>query len=613
MKINFSILIPFVVFALLLSCAHPGNPGGGPKDRVAPVVLTSFPENGSANFNTNKFIIDFNEFIQLEDIHNQALISPPLYKKPDFRVKGRSLQVNFNEELKANTTYSVYFGDAITDITEGNPVSNYTYLFSTGNFVDSLSLQGKVKDAFTLEPIEGCFVMLYKDDNDTISLDSLPLYVRPYYLSKTDKEGRFRFNGLGNMKYLMFAILDMNSSLSFDQPNEQIAFIDSLIQPTYVNKPKKDTSLIDSLANMVTELDKNIASDSLSELIADSLQKAKRNPFSDQLITYEMFLYNEKDSLLKLMSAKIVKDNTIEYAFNIPINNDVSIAAVNHADREIWYVSDTSENADTITWFYKNLPFDTLEVLVKHKTDTLDFINFRLNKPKVGKRKKKEEPKNLKWTTSPVSRVLKPGNMPGLVFSQPIEAIDFDSVVLISGSDTILKPEFYFTDSLQMQIEIPVKNIENTNYLLVIPDSCIFDWNGLSNKESLVKFSTKPLSEYGTFILNVSLKSKESIILQLLNSKNNVLKQDLFSTDTVLVYNYLNPGKYKLKVIFDSNNNGKWDMGSYLKNIQAEKVIYYKTELEVRANWDVEEEWVIGDPSALRASPRKGDLLKVLE
>ena len=593
MRFNLSVIIPFVIFALLISCAHPGNPGGGPKDRDAPVVLASFPENGSANFNTNKFNIDFDEFIKLEDIHNQALISPPLYKKPDFKVKGKSLQVTFNEELKENTTYSVYFGDAITDITEGNPVSNFTYIFSTGPFVDSLSLQGKVKDAFTLEPIEACFVMLYKDDNDTISLDSLPLFVRPYYLSKTDKEGRFRFNGLGNQEYLMFAILDMNSSLSFDQPNEQIAFIDSLISPTYVKKQEKDTSLIDSEAIIANELDKNLVSDSLSELVIDSLLRAKSNLFSDQLLTYEMFLYNEKDTVLKLMSAKIIKENTIQYVFNIPINNNVNIEVLNHADREIWHVSDTSANADTITWFYKNLPMDTLEVLVKHKTDTLDFINFRLNKPKVGKNRKKEEPKNLKWATSPATRILKPGDMPGIIFNQPIESIDFDSIVLISGNDTILKPDFYFTDNLQMQVEIPVKNIENTKYLLVIPDSCIFDWNGLANLEALVRFSTKPLNEYGTFILNVSLNNEQPIILQLLDPKNNILKQNYFSSDTTLVYNYLNAGKYKLKVIFDSNSNGKWDVGDYLKNIQAEKVTFYKTELEVRANWEIEEDWVI--------------------
>jgi len=110
----------------------------------------------------------------------------------------------------------------------------------------------------------------------------------------------------------------------------------------------------------------------------------------------------------------------------------------------------------------------------------------------------------LRVLSNPASKILKPNTSPRIDFSQPIESINFDSVVLISGTDTILKPDFYFTDNLQMQLEIPVENTEDTRYLIAIPDSCIYNWNGLSNKETLLRFSTKPLSDYGTFILNIS-------------------------------------------------------------------------------------------------------------
>jgi len=592
-KIKLSFLFPAIAIAILFSCARPGSPGGGPKDKDAPVVLSTFPENGSANFNTDKFTIEFDEFIKLADIQKQALISPPLFKQPDFKIKGKSLQVKFNEELKANTTYSIYFGDAITDITEGNPVSNYTYIFSTGPLVDSLSLQGKVMDAFTLEPVEECFVMLYKDDNDTISLDSLPLFVRPYYLSKTNKQGKFRFNGLGNDEYLMFAILDMNASLSFDQPSEQIAFIDSLIRPTFVIKPKVDTSMVDSLTNALTDETKEIVPDSLSTAILDSLAKVKNSFFSEQLETYELFLYTEKDTVFKLMSAKIVKDNTISYAFNMPVDDKLDISVLNVADREIWYVADTSKNADTINWYYKNLDFDTLEVLVKYDLDTLDLINFRLHKPKKGRFAKKEVPKSLSLSAHPKSKILIPNISPQIDFSQPIESVNFDSVVLISGSDTILKPDYFFTDKLRMQIKIPIENKEDTRYSVIIPDSVIYDWNGLANQQTLLQFSTKALNEYGILFFRVSLTNEQPIILQLLNTKNEIVRQNLFAHDTTLVYKYLTPGKYKLKAIFDSNNNGKWDGGTYLNKLQVEKVIFFSKELEIRANWDIEEEWLL--------------------
>ncbi|PLX12197.1 MAG: hypothetical protein C0598_06485, partial [Marinilabiliales bacterium] len=231
------LIIYFSVSILLFSCAHPVSPGGGAKDKDAPNILGTSPENGSANFTKDKFTIEFDEFVELKDPQNQILISPPLRENPTYKIKGKSLQVKFNEELKENTTYSIYFGDAIVDITENNPRSNYTYIFSTGPFTDSLSLQGVVKDAFSLKPVEGCFVMLYKDDNDTITHDSMPLLVRPYYLSKTDENGRYRFSGLGDDDYLLFALMDMNGSLSFDLPNEQIGFIDSLLHPVYISKP----------------------------------------------------------------------------------------------------------------------------------------------------------------------------------------------------------------------------------------------------------------------------------------------------------------------------------------------------------------------------------------
>jgi hypothetical protein len=576
------------LLAFLFSCAHPVNPGGGLKDFKAPVVLESIPENGSANFGVDRFTIEFNEFIKLEDVQNQVLISPPLNETPDFKIKGKSLLVKFNENLKPNTTYSVYFGDAITDITEGNPVSNYTYIFSTGVYVDSLSMQGVVVEAFNHKPVEDCFVMLYKDNNDTISLDSLPLNLRPYYLSKTDESGRFRFNGLGDDEYLLFAILDMNSSLSFDQPNEKIAFLDSLINPSYVVKPIIDSTLTDS--TLVVDADLVADVDTIQTPVSDSLLKLNDNLFSSQLETYELFLYQQKDTILKLLSSKVIRDNTLQFAFNLPAD-DVVITTLNFSDRELWYVSETSKDKDTITWYYHNLPMDTLEVLMKNQSDTLELLTIRLKKPKFGKKKKEEVALPLTWTANPASKILKPNTNMRIDFNQPIEIIKFDSAVLISGSDTILKPPFYFTDSLKMQIEIPIENKEATKYKIAISDSSIYDWNALANEDMLLNFSTRALSEYGNLNVNITNPLHEKVIVQLLNEKEDVLEQSFFAGDTVLVYKYLNPTIHKLKVIYDENANGKWDAGNYLKKIQAERIDYFGKELKLRANWDIEEDW----------------------
>lgn len=579
-----------VATILLISCAHPVSPGGGAKDKDAPVALGTSPENGSANFKKDRFTIEFDEFVELQDAQNQILISPPLQNNPDYKIKGKSIQVKFNEKLKENTTYSVYFGDAIVDITEGNPVSNYTYIFSTGPFTDSLSLQGVVKDAFTLEPVSNCFVMLYKNDNDTISLDSMPLLVRPYYLSKTDDMGRYRFSGLGYDKYLLFAIIDMNGSLSFDLPNEQIGFIDSLISPTYINKPIVDSTLSDSVFADSTEL---IVSDSIVG-IQDSLVEKQDKFFSDQITTYNTLLFTERQKKLKLLSYKLIRDNTLQFIFNLP-NKDVQISQLSIADREQWYFSKASKDNDTVTWYMKDMGLDTLNVLIRQNRDTLELLEIRMEKPgiKQNRRKDKKEKKPLLFEPIPKNKRLLPGQNPGIRFFQPIESISLDSAVFINIEDTIVNPDFLFLDSLKMSIGFKINNVEDNLYKILIPDSTIYDWNGNANDEIKINFNTIKLSEYGQLSMKITNSNNKKLLIQLLVDEDKVLKQNAVDNDTVLIYKYLNPVKYGFKVIFDENGNGKWDVGEYSTRKQAERVEYFDKVVEVRANWEIEEEWNI--------------------
>jgi hypothetical protein len=569
----------------LFSCAHPISPGGGPKDKNAPVLLASVPENGSANFKDDRFSLEFDEFVELKDAQNQIMISPPLKKHPEYKTKGKTIQILFKEDLKENTTYSVYFGDAIVDITEGNPLSNFTYIFSTGPFVDSLSLQGTVFNAFDLKAVEDCFVMLYKDDNDTVTLDSMPYLLRPYYLSKTDKRGRFKFNGLGNYDYLMFAIKDMNASLSYDQPNEEIAFVDSLVRPEYI-PTMTDTTLSDSAVSL--------SSDSLVEVI-DTANIKKTRFFNDGIRKYEMFLFTEKDKKLKLLSSKMIRDNTLRFVFNLPADR-LSVSPLNIPDREIWYHSVHSPEFDTITWYFKNMDSDTLAVLIKQEADTLEYLNIRLKNPLArGRKNKNEKVKRITYDKIPAKNLL-PGQMPQIEFHQPIEIINLDSAVLISGEDTIISPEYRFLDSLRMLLEFKIENVEGSRYTLLIPDSLIYDWNTLTNDEIIINYNTKQLSDYGQISLKISNVDKQSIIIQLLNNNEDVVARDVISGDTLLVYKYLDAEKFKFKAIFDSNENGKWDAGDYATKTQAEKVRYFKKELEVRANWEIEEDWELKKP-----------------
>jgi hypothetical protein len=585
--------LPAVIFLvfLLLRCAHPISPPGGPKDKQPPQVLETRPENGSARFTGNKFTIVFDEFISLENIAEEGLISPPVEKQPDFKVKGKSLVVKFHEDLMPNTTYSVYFGNAIVDITEKNPLSNYTYIFSTGDRVDSLSMGGEVIDAFNLEPVEHAFVMLYKNNNDTLPFDSLPLAVRPYYLSKTDKNGKFMFHGLADEKYMLFALNDMNRNYIFDQPGEGVAFLDSLVSPQYIQPAEVDTLAVDSTLLLPADSLTIIIADT-SLLPADSLEIEDLN---GALPNYTLRMFIHKDTVQKLLKAELLRPNTLRFSFQLPIE-DISFKPLNFDLDSNWFKSEFSADKDTVTWFLKDLPVDTLRLLIMHNLDTLDLSNIRLvpKKKLKGRKKKKDEvekKKFLKWTTNIKKRSLVLDEQAEITFNQPIVSYYTDSSWLVTGEDTTFQPAFHFMDSLHRRIQIPFELQEDSKYSIYFPDSAFTDWNGLHTEAIFLDIFTKSLREYGIFDIRLHPAVKQAYILQLLGEKEAVVRQHFIGSDTAIVYNYLDPRKYTLKIIFDDNNNGKWDEGNYLQKKQPEKVIYYMKEINVRANWEIEEDW----------------------
>jgi len=216
----------FVACVLIVySCANIVPPSGGPKDVIPPRVIKCVPENRSVRYDAKQIRIDFDEYIQLKNLNSELLVSPPMELMPDVSVRGKSLVIKIADTLKAHTTYNFYFGNSVVDITEGNSLSNFQYVFSTGDFVDSLSIKGFVNEAFDLKPAEGVFVMLY----DSIA-DTVPYFQRPLYLTRTDKTGYFELNNLRDTLYKIFVLKDANSNLLFDLPYEKIAFADSAVE-----------------------------------------------------------------------------------------------------------------------------------------------------------------------------------------------------------------------------------------------------------------------------------------------------------------------------------------------------------------------------------------------
>jgi len=584
-KLLLPVSILFIVSGLY-RCANVIAPTGGPKDITPPRVVKSVPANHSANFKGNQFSITFDEYIKLDKITQQLLVSPPMAKNPDFRLKGKTLTIRFKEALKSNTTYSVFFGDAIQDITEGNALHNYTYVFSTGSSVDSLSMRGQVVYADNLKPADSIFVMLYKNDNDTIPFDSLPLLVKPFYLSKTNKKGNFMFSGLADTSYLIFALKDENYSLTFDQPTEKIAFLDSLVKPQFRPVPHIDSSLLDTLTV-------NLPPDS-AKMVADSLRHLADSLVNTKITLYKLYLFQEADSVQKLMKAGLIHPNTVQFVFNLPGKN-ISIQSLNYHPDSVWYRSEWNKSRDTLLWFLRLPHPDSLNLLVLNEKDTLGNLSLRVipRKKLVRKRKKGTLAKKkvyLSWKAN-LSGTIKPGQKVVLTFDQPVEKVLPDSILLVQGKDSLYHPPFIFLDSLHRQLYFPLKIKDGGTYQLYLPDSSVIDWNRFFNKKIMLTLHAKALKEYSDVNVTLNPEKPGHYIFEILDRQKKPVAIRYFSGTTVLHFPRITPGKYLFKIIFDRNDNKKWDPGNYLKKQLPEKVIYFKNLMQLRANWEINERW----------------------
>ncbi len=554
---------------VLNRCANPVSPSGGPKDTTPPELLGSEPPMFSKNFEGNKIKIYFDEFLELKDISNQLIVSPPMKKMPEVKLKGKSVIIEFKEPLRENTTYNIFFGESVTDLTENNPVSNFQYIFSTGDVLDSLMMEGKIMDAYTLEPTAGVNVMLYLDINDTLDFDSIPYLARPYYLTRTNENGEFVLYNLKDEGYKIFALLDVNSNLIYDQPNENIAFIDTLVTPWY----HAPLSLPDSLGP-----------DSLSA------QTIPEDTVVHQAFT--MLLFDEADSVQKLNKAFLAAKNKIQFIFKIPTENP-EIIPIDLNMAEFPSVQEINKSQDTITlWLLEN-PSDSLTFKVKDNGLVLDTVEIATVKKQRGKKARKKDFKAerplIKFGLK--GRVIRPGTPLRISFDYPLKTFDTTGILLIEAEDT-LKPKIRFNDPIQRSAQLDFNWKMATNYKLIIPDTAFTDILGRSNDSIVETFRTKAPEDYGNLKISIHVEYPGDFhLLQWLDKDEKKLKEILVTNDTIINFTNEEPGTYLLKTIYDLNKNRKWDSGNYLYNIQPEPVIYFKKQIDIRANWDIEEEW----------------------
>ena len=563
-------------------CANAVAPTGGPKDNTPPRVVEAVPVNQSINFSGKKIEIAFDEYITLENANQNVLISPPLSEKPDIKLKNKTVVVKFKENLAPNTTYTINFGSAIKDLHEGNLFKDYVYSFSTGDHIDTLAIAGKVLDAADKKPVENAYVGLYAGDRD--NLDSLPMTVAPNYITKTDKEGNFRLAGLADKKYLVFAIKDVNSNLYFDQPNEEVAFLDSLVQASCLQKPVPpalDTMANDSLTMQVDTLVK--AKDSIV------FETETTTMYDQNALNLTLYMFTEVDSTQVLLEKKLIEEGLLRFVFRHPAQ-EAAIMTPEMLPDSFNLVTRHSVAYDTVWWYFTPNVKDSLWVQVKYDTLINDSTRYSLKfKDKKIRNKKPETLKvrnNLKGRDG-----LIPGEDLILTFSEPIVRYAMRDSSVFQCDTLIYYDTLAFEQADEQGLKYRLTNPISADYRygFEVPDSVFFGIRGRTNERIKADFHVLNDDEYGNiYITVVPPKGMKQVIVQLTDESGNVLKEQLVSQKEEVMFDFLMPAKYKLRAILDADGNGKWSTGNYHRHTLPETVIEYKDALDLKAGWDID-------------------------
>ena len=548
-----------VASIVAIACAKQITLTGGAKDVKPPETKECTPANGSTNFSEKHITVKFNEYIKLNDVASKLIVSPPMDEKPTTVVSGKKLKITIDpSKLKPNTTYCLNFNDAVADINEGNAMNSFVYAFSTGTEIDSLEFAGTIYDAYTRKPVNDAWVLLHSDFSDTAVATKIPDYI-----TKVDKNGNFRISYVAEKDYKIFALRDNNSNFKFDLPEESIAFLDTVFHPS-----------VETIVDTVP------VKDSVNPDSVKIVKKYNRKP--DDV---KMLLFKENKTPQFIGSSKRLRRNYFELVFNFRQYEKYNFSVPGDSSIYVW----AKENPDTVFLWLKDtsiIASDTLKILAEYVDPAFpdsvhnDTLKFR------------KQDKLFADTT--LTMKLAKDKMPNadyhISFSLPIESFDTAKIHLFSSVDTIFEPMQCFVDKdsvSPLKLNVIADIVEGSSYKIVVDSAfatCIY---GFVNDIDSVVFLPKRETDFGS--LKILFSSDKTYLVELIQGEKVMASQ--ISIDGSAQFVYLQPGKYDIRVVEDSNGNGRWDTGDYSKNLQPEKVFYYPSGYDIRSSWEHEITW----------------------
>ena len=520
----------FLTVVSFTQCARKSAPTGGLKDTLPPVMINAFPKMNTVFFDKEKITITFDEFIKLRDLSKQLIISPPL--EPDqYKIKpqgtvSKKIQIELLDSLQEETTYTFNFGESIVDNNEGIPLPFFRYALSTGPIIDSLEITGEITDAY--ERITEPYTSIHLYPIDSTFSDSTIFLKKPFYATSTLDSVIYHFKNLRPDTYEIIAIKDVGGNYLFDQNLDKIGF----------------------------------------------LQKPITLP-GDSILNFRIF--NEIPTLFWTRPFFI---NTNQIGFGYYGEADIrAIEVKSKVPRNFRYLINKSRETDTLHFWFRGDKLDSLKFGIKEK-DTTRLFNVKFKK---------------QVRDSLVINAFTKSSM-GLLDSfkiksnLPLVKINLNLINII-GLDSLAVPFKASLDKNYDRLSLFYNWLPNDDYKVELYPNALIDFWG--NTHDTLKFGvkTKPIEDYGNIFLQIVREDNDPFILELVNLKGETLRRfDLSNELDFYEFKYLLPGNYLFRYIKDKNGNKKWDTGNYLKKIQPEMVYYSPDTIELRANWDINQQ-----------------------
>lgn len=519
---------------IVTACANIRPPLGGPKDKTPPVVVKEFPKNLTKNFAAKKIEIDFDEFIKLTNEFSEVSISPELEKAPILKAKKEKLVITFDQALEKNTTYTISFGKAIVDVNEGNILKNYSYVFSTGNQIDSLSISGNVTSSLSKDLQKDVTVFIIPTRQDSIfGKKKASIY------TLTDSSGNFALKNLREDTYRIYALKEEGGGdRILNSPNDQIAFVkDSIVL-------KKDTAGI------------------------------------------KLSLFKEIPAKFLITDRKLDETGRFSFIFNKGLANP-ALTILSPADLEPKKIVEFTTKKDSAYMWLPQITFDSINVAISDQGKPLDTLTIRRGK-------KDTYDKAMTFTDNISNGKLKPKIDLQILSSSPIAAFDTKKITLLEDSTQIKNFQFTQSANLSRVFFLKYKWRPDKQYNLKLEDNAFTNLMGTKSKLHSRRFTLDKADNYGSIAIAVSVEdTSKTYVLQWMDEKNTILRSDVIKKNTTLSYSSYPAEKYHFQIVYDTNKNGVWDTGNVKNRMQPEKILISEKDITIRPNWEMEDKFVI--------------------